>query len=174
MRSRKWGVIGAVLALLLGVPVLACGQSLEQMRTVVSLRYPEVRWVTPRQLAAWMRSDEARPTLLLDARQPDEYRVSHLRGARRIDPDEPEIEGLSAPRDARVVVYCAVGWRSGDIASRLQDAGYREVYNLEGGIFAWANQGRPVYRDGERVREVHPYDETWGRLLDRRLHARSP
>jgi rhodanese-related sulfurtransferase len=112
--------------------------------------------------------------VLLDARQPSEYRVSHLRGARRIDPDHPDIEGLSVPRDARVVVYCAVGWRSGDVASRLQEAGYRQVYNLEGGIFGWANRGRPVYRDGERVRRVHPYDETWGRLLDRELHAYRP
>ena len=47
--------------------------------------------------------------------------------------------------------------------------GYTEVYNLEGSIFAWANEGRPVYRGKERVQVVHPYDKIWGRLLKKSL-----
>ncbi len=45
------------------------------------------------------------------------------------------------------------------------------MQNLKGSIFQWANEGRPVVRDGEPVREVHPYDAVWGRLLDRDLRA---
>jgi hypothetical protein len=29
-------------------------------------------------------------------------------------------------------------------------------------IIRWANEGRPVYRDGRAVAEVHPYDDQWG------------
>ena len=32
-------------------------------------------------------------------------------------------------------------------------------------IFEWANEGRPVVRDGREVEAVHPYDAVWGRLL---------
>ena len=46
--------------------------------------------------------------------------------------------------------------------------------NMEGSIFKWANEGRPVYRDGERVEKVHPYNETWGRLLDKARRASVP
>lgn len=45
------------------------------------------------------------------------------------------------------------------------------VYTLDGSIFEWVNEGRPVYRDGRVVAEVHPFDDRWGTLLDRRLWA---
>ena len=51
----------------------------------------------------------------------------------------------------------------------LTERGYGAVRNLEGSIFEWANAGHPVYREGREVSEVHPYDEEWGRLLDREL-----
>jgi hypothetical protein len=46
------------------------------------------------------------------------------------------------------------------------------VFNLEGSLFQWANEGRPVYRDDVPVQAIHPYDARWGRLLDRRFHSR--
>ena len=46
--------------------------------------------------------------------------------------------------------------------------------NLEGSIFRWAGEGRPVYRDGVRVEQVHPYDDRWGALLPRTLWAYAP
>ncbi|NNL66826.1 MAG: rhodanese-like domain-containing protein, partial [Myxococcales bacterium] len=75
------------------------------------------------------------------------------------------------PAEARVVVYCSVGYRSGAIAKRLGERGVERVYNLEGGIFLWANQGRPVVRAGQPVREVHPYGGGWARYLDEGLRA---
>ena len=71
--------------------------------------------------------------------------------------------------DQRIVLYCSVGHRSSELAQFLMKKGYTEVYNLEGSIFAWANEGRPVYRGNERVKVVHPYDRTWGRLLKESL-----
>jgi hypothetical protein len=38
-------------------------------------------------------------------------------------------------------------------------------------VFEWANSGYPVFRDGEAVREVHPFDAEWGRLLDPELRT---
>lgn len=158
--------------LLLLVPAVAGAQDLRALRPLIAARHPSVRWVSTATLAEWMR--EGRPLLLLDAREVAEHRVSHLAHARRVDPDRPDVRRLALPRGARVVVYCSVGWRSAAVAEAIARAGHREVYNLEGGIFAWANEGREVVRDGRAVRAVHPYDETWGRLLRRELHAYAP
>ncbi len=69
-------------------------------------------------------------------------------------------------RRKAIVVYCSVGYRSEKIAEQMQAAGYQRVYNLVGGIFEWANYGKPlVDRDGKPTRAVHPYDAVWGRWL---------
>ncbi len=112
--------------------------------------------------------------MLVDVRTPEEFAVSHLAGARRVDP-EAGAEALAAlPRDTAIVVYCSVGWRSAAFAERLRAAGFTHVQNLQGSIFAWANEDRPVVRDGQAVRAVHPYDAVWGRLLRPELHASHP
>ena len=67
-----------------------------------------------------------------------------------------------------------MGYRSGAFAQEMERSGYRHVLNLEGSIFKWANQGRPVYRDGKQVEKVHPYNERWGRLLDKARRASVP
>ncbi|MEF8866821.1 MAG: rhodanese-like domain-containing protein, partial [Salinibacter sp.] len=67
-----------------------------------------------------------------------------------------------------------VGYRSAGVVQALQRQGFSQVYNLEGSIFRWANEGRPVVRDGEQVSAVHPYDATWGRLLTDSLRADQP
>jgi hypothetical protein len=77
-------------------------------------------------------------------------------------------------RDAPVVVYCSVGYRSAKVTAALQERGFTQVANLKGSIFRWANEGRPVVRGSTGVREVHPYDHTWGTLLNDSLHAYEP
>lgn len=44
----------------------------------------------------------------------------------------------------------------------MQQSGFSNVYNLDGSIFAWANEGRPVYRGDKQVDEVHPYNQSGG------------
>lgn len=136
---------------------------------------PEVASLSTDRLAAWLE-DGPQP-LLLDARTPEEYAVSHLRGAVRVDP-EASPEALAgevatlrgADGDTPVVAYCSVGIRSARVADRLRRAGFDAVYNLDGSIFRWASEGRPVVRDGEPVSEVHPYNAVWGLLLPHDLH----
>jgi hypothetical protein len=54
------------------------------------------------------------------------------------------------------------------------DAGYTNVTNLEGSIFAWANQSRPLVQEGKPTDKVHPYNAFWGALLDKSHWARTP
>ena len=109
--------------------------------------------------------------VLLDIRKAEEYAVSHLPGARLMLPDaDPAVVLADLEKGRELVVYCSVGIRSARMARKLEQAGFTNVENLEGSIFKWANEGRPVYRGSIRVKVVHPFDEKWGRLLDESLH----
>ncbi|MFH1569984.1 MAG: rhodanese-like domain-containing protein [Gemmatimonadota bacterium] len=137
------------------------------LNRAIALRFPSVSRLTTGDLAGWLaRADTVRP-VLLDVRAPEEFTVSHLAGARLAPSLEPALAVLAAaPADTPVVAYCSVGWRSTALAARLQARGYTRVYTLEGSLFQWANEGRPVYADAGQVQVVHPYGEPWSRFLD--------
>lgn len=111
---------------------------------------------------AQLRTNHATATLL-DARAYREYEVSHLMGARYVGYDDFNLSRIAdLSRNAPVVVYCSVGYRSEKIAQKLQQAGFSEVYNLYGGIFEWVNQGYPVVNAEGRTKQVHAFDRVWG------------
>ena len=132
--------------------------------------FPQVKAIAPAKLAAWLEDPAQPKPVLLDVRTRAEYDVSHLAGAQHVEPDAPA-SAISAPKDRPIVTYCSVGYRSGGFAQRLQAAGYIHVQNLDGSIFHWANEGRPLYRDSVRVEKVHPYNRTWGLLLQKQRRA---
>jgi rhodanese-related sulfurtransferase len=134
---------------------------------MIARDFPDVPTVTTDALAGELDGPTA--PLLLDAREPAEYAVSHLPGAQHVPPDA-DADALAAllagvDRERPVVVYCSVGYRSARVAQRLRGAGFSDVRNLEGSIFRWANEGRPLARDSSAASTVHPFDAAWGRLL---------
>ena len=138
---------------------------------MIRARFPTVARVSTDTLQSWLDESPQRENLLLfDVREPEEYAVSHLQGARPAPSKDEALKALQGtPSDQRIVLYCSVGYRSSELAQFLMKKGYTDVYNLEGSIFTWANEGRPVYRGKERVKVVHPYDKIWGRLLKKSL-----
>lgn len=137
----------------------------------IRAEFPTVAHISTDTLQSWLSESPQRENLLLlDAREPEEYAVSHLQDARSVSSKDEALKALQGVSSNRpIVLYCSVGHRSSELAQFLMKKGYTEVYNLEGSIFAWANEGRPVYRGKERVKVVHPYDKTWGRLLKESL-----
>jgi len=125
--------------------------------------FPEVRRMTTAELAAALVSDNK--PVLLDVRTKAEFDVSHLEGATRVEPGSDPV-AISIPKDQPVVTYCSVGYRSAAFAKKLSEAGYRNVSNLEGSIFRWANENRPLVHDGQPTDRVHPYNRLWGILVD--------
>ncbi len=107
--------------------------------------------------------------VLLDAREKEEFEVSHLEnaiwvGAKTFELDSvmPKIED----KDAEIIVYCSIGVRSENIGEKLMNAGYTNVKNLYGGIFKWKNEGHPVYDPtGNETEKVHAFSKHWGKLL---------
>ena len=137
----------------------------------IRAKFPTVAHISTDTLQSWLDESPQRENLLLfDVREPEEYAVSHLQDARPAPSKDEVLKELQGvPADQRIVLYCSVGHRSSELAQFLMKKGYTEIYNLEGSIFAWANEGRPIYRGNERVKVVHPYDRTWGRLLKKSL-----
>jgi len=74
---------------------------------------------------------------LVDVRQPGEYEAGHMPGARLAPLGELQDHVQKFDRDKPTVIYCAIGGRSTAAASIFLNAGFREVYSLEGGYQAW-------------------------------------
>jgi rhodanese-related sulfurtransferase len=83
---------------------------------------------------------------LIDVRTPQEYVGGHLEGAKNINWNDSSFEQNIQTLDKKrpVLVYCAVGGRSGKAANRLAQLGFSEVYDLSGGFNGWKTAGRKV------------------------------
>lgn len=84
--------------------------------------------------------------LVVDVRTPQEYAQGHLEGAANIDWQGgsllKDLSGID--RSAPVLLYCGSGQRSGEVKEALVQAGFPHVYDLQGGLEAWAQDGKPV------------------------------
>jgi len=143
------------------------------LKQTIRAEFPQVRQISPDMLADRLASEQT-SLVLLDTRTKAEYAVSHLANAHQVDPKIENLASLGLAIATPIVTYCSVGYRSARIADRLQTAGYTNVANLEGSIFQWANEGKPVYRNGSQVQQVHPFDSRWAQLLNSELRAYKP
>lgn len=108
--------------------------------------------------------------VFLDARELDEYEVSHVKGAVHVGYDDfKEASVKKMDKNAVYVVYCSVGYRSGKIGKKMQKMGFKHVFNLYGGIFNWANNDRPLEKNGGNTDKAHPYNKKWGKWLREEL-----
>jgi rhodanese-related sulfurtransferase len=84
--------------------------------------------------------------LLLDVRTPQEFSDGHLNGAKLVDFHGAEFltEIGKFPRDAKILLYCRSGNRSGQALKIMKDMGYKDVRHMVGGINAWKAEARPV------------------------------
>ncbi len=106
----------------------------------------QVRQLDTGQVAAMLASGS--PPRVVDVREPDEYRgdLGHIPGSvplplRELAARATEVCG---PPDRPVVLVCRAGVRSTTAAAILTSLGWEQVYNLKGGMLAWADEQRPV------------------------------
>ena len=173
-RRLSLGAIGVALVLgqALGGPIRAETPPLLAVENDVARRWPNILHIPADQLVEAMKEDKV---VLFDVREEQEYQVSHIRGALRINPAIAREEFLErhggAIRGMMVVFYCAVGQRSSRLANRVADGlkarGATGVYNLRGGIFAWHDGAHPLVDGAGPTEHVHPYSQAWGRFLTR-------
>ena len=84
--------------------------------------------------------------ITLDVRTPGEFAEGYIQGARLIDFQSGNFENEIATLDknATYAVYCRSGNRSGQAVKVMQDAGFSNVFNMNGGVIEWANAGLPL------------------------------
>ena len=84
--------------------------------------------------------------ITLDVRTPGEFAEGYIQGARLIDFQSGNFENEIAALDknATYAVYCRSGNRSGQAVKVMQDAGFTNVFNMNGGVIDWANAGLPL------------------------------
>ena len=101
--------------------------------------------ISPTELAKWLK-EKPETFVLLDVRTPEEHAEAHIPGTDlnidyRLLKDRRD---KLPPKDAVIVVYCRSGHRSSIAYETLKAMGYEHLYNLEGGIRHWVEQGYPV------------------------------
>jgi rhodanese-related sulfurtransferase len=107
--------------------------------------------------------------ILLDAREKEEYDVSHIPGARYVGYDHFKLNELEFDKSKPVVVYCSIGYRSEKVSELLKRSGFKKVYNLYGSIFAWANAGWLLKdQSGKTTNRIHGYSKDWSRWIKRK------
>lgn len=86
---------------------------------------------------------------LLDVRTAQEYGQGHFPGAILIDVTRPDFreKANKLDRSAPVFVYCASGIRSEKAVTVLNNLGFQEVYELEGGFNEWVRARKPFVKD---------------------------
>jgi rhodanese-related sulfurtransferase len=142
----------------------------DNVKKNIRKKFPTVKHISTGELHEWLNNQESFKLLILDRREPEEYAVSHLPGAVLVANEEEAFEIIANERKERsIVIYCSVGYRSSELAEKLQEKGFTEVYNLEGSMFKWANEGRELYRGDQLVNTVHPFNSKWKQLLDERF-----
>ncbi|MCB9101540.1 MAG: STAS domain-containing protein [Anaerolineales bacterium] len=84
------------------------------------------------------------PPIVIDVREPAEYRKGHVPQARLVPMRLLPQEGHTLPTDRPIVLICRIGRRSRLAGGILKDMGYTDIYNLQGGILAWEAAGYPL------------------------------
>lgn len=98
----------------------------------------------PAEFATALAKDSVQ---LLDVRTPGEYQSGHLKGSLLANwNDEKEFERRTSFLDKNkpLYVYCLSGARSASATEKLRNEGFKEVYELKGGINAWKKEAQPV------------------------------
>ena len=86
--------------------------------------------------------------MVLDVRTKKEYREGHIPGSVMIDFTEDDFEQQVAKldKDKTYLVHCASGGRSARACKKMEQLGFKKLYNLEGGMGAWEKAGKPVQK----------------------------
>jgi len=122
---------------LISVTVFSCTQSKAQNTEVVQ----------PTELQNLIK--EKKDLQLIDVRTSNEFKDGHLKGASLIDYYQADfkVQLDKLDKDKPIAVYCALGGRSGQALKIIVELGFKEAYDLAGGIKSWKGKGLEVIKD---------------------------
>lgn len=83
---------------------------------------------------------------ILDVRTQEEYDTGHIKNSTLIPVQVLDKRLDELPRDKKILVYCMSGIRSAQASGILVNNGFKEIYNMKGGIMGWTNAGYDVVK----------------------------
>lgn len=83
---------------------------------------------------------------ILDVRTREEYDAGHIRGSTLIPVQVLKERLGEVPKDKKILVYCRTGHRSAQASEILADNGFKEIYNMKGGIVDWTGAGNEIVK----------------------------
>lgn len=103
--------------------------------------------VTAHRLHEWMNAGDV---ILIDVREPGEYRAEHIEGAILMPLLTLSVDRLAAYRGKKIIFQCKSGKRGHQACEKIQKmrSPLFKIYNLEGGITAWTEAGYPTKKTG--------------------------
>ncbi len=149
MKSRLFSL------LLLSFLFLSCqGQTTKSIQTL-----------DPKTYAEKLKTTE-KPQLL-DVRTPQEYDVEHLENADNVNVNSADFATKAAQYDKTkpVFVYCKVGGRSAQAADKLAEMGFKEIYNLDGGIMKWSANNLPKTSQSTQIAKTGMTSDDYQKLI---------
>jgi rhodanese-related sulfurtransferase len=86
--------------------------------------------------------------VILDVRTPDEYHSGHIVNAINVDVRDPNFNSAvdQLGRDQTYLVYCQMGGRSATATKAMLQLGFKNLFNLSGGLNQWTDNGYPLVR----------------------------
>ncbi len=103
----------------------------------ISCAIDQIRSLTSDEIKVILDKDKRGEFLLLDVRQPEEYKAGHIPGAMLIPLGELEARQEELDRSKKIITYCRSGHRSMAAAITLCGLGFKGVHHLDGGILQW-------------------------------------
>lgn len=103
-----------------------------------------IQVITPEEMLSLIESGKA--DQLIDVRTPEEFFEGHLKNAQNICVSEDDFEDKIRLLDKSkpVYIYCRSGARSADAANKLEEMGFTKIYDMQGGIQLWQQEGMDV------------------------------
>lgn len=101
---------------------------------------PRIQEIDATELKQWL-ADKAGTFRIIDVRTPQEIAAGSIPGAVAMPLTTVPLRLSELKPDETLVFICRSGQRSGQACQFLQQQGFDQVYNLRGGVIAWAGSG---------------------------------
>lgn len=121
--------------------------SAQVLKSKITAAKASIQIIDSKTLQSWIEDGE-KDFVLLDIREPSEVSAAKIAADESLDIPRGLVEFVFTKKitdhNTPVVVYCKKGGRGVLTAATLKELGYKNVYNLDGGILQWITEGYPV------------------------------
>jgi len=108
---------------------------------------PVIKNITPLQADHLIKANKDNANfVILDVRTPSEYVQGYIKNAVNLDYNSPDFKALvnSLDKNKTYLVYCRTGVRSAAASQMMSELGFKDIYNMNGGITDWQAAGLPI------------------------------